>query len=209
MPLKTHTNLPKNRLAHSYQSTIPHHTALNQKLGINHNARVFFFAGAMGDWARALSHSTRLTFSDIDSTRVNMSKSNPWRIKRFLTVAGELFPRRKKRFDWSVSYEPYPMKQPGKIKQTDLRGALVRSLLNQKGAKLIVGTTVNAHWQRNGLFEVAQSVAEEFGAQASQKLVKIKLKRSANTSFSEEECAVITLSTNDSARTKAIDYLSK
>jgi hypothetical protein len=115
------------------QEHIPVEKNLATKIGMHKGEKVLVFAGYLGDWAGGLSHETKVTYTDLNHTfKEFVRKQKRASINRFKVIAGESIPQRMRIYDWSFSYEPIPLINAGTMSIS-----LARSLLNNKGAKII------------------------------------------------------------------------
>lgn len=115
------------------QEHIPVEKNLATKIGMNKGDKVVVFAGYLGDWAGGLSHQTKVTYTDLNHTfKEFVRKQKRASISRFKVIAGESIPQRARIYDWSFSFEPIPLVYEG-----TMGVSLTRSLLNNKGAKII------------------------------------------------------------------------
>lgn len=115
------------------QEHIPVEKNLATKIGMNKGEKILVFAGYLGDWANGLSHETRVTYTDLNHTfKEFVRKQKRASISRFKVIAGESVPQRARIYDWSFSFEPIPLVNSGTMSVS-----LARSLLNNKGAKII------------------------------------------------------------------------
>ncbi len=115
------------------QSLIPKDPHLLQKLGIQKGEKIIYFMGCYGDWAKAISKQTHLTYTDATRSIIDFAKEkNKGNIKQFKLITAEMAPQRPMIYDWSFSYEPIPL-----LAAKTLKLNLTRSLLNKKGGKII------------------------------------------------------------------------
>lgn len=159
----------KNPLA-VQQQVVPADQKLGQKLGIAKSDRVLVFAGYFGDWAQALSHHAHVTYSDIGKTMTAFVKTHkPGRIERFWARPAQALPHARGQFDWSFSFEPYPLRYEGSLDM-----ALARSLLNRKGAIIVNASSSNASNLPNRPFSnLVNVVAKIYGANARSSVLRI------------------------------------
>ncbi|MEM0360190.1 MAG: class I SAM-dependent methyltransferase [Candidatus Diapherotrites archaeon] len=184
------------------QSIVPRDPMLLQKLGIEKNARVLVFAGCHGNWARALSENSRVTFTDVSKGMVEKAKRKNPKIESFKVREASLQPRRTGIYDWSFSFEPIPLHDGA------LQLALVRSLLNRFGAKIVRGGI-----ETNSLIDSAlREIAKIYRAPLDEKKCRIKTAYELETyglgpeekRFAGESTIVVfTLHSNPQAREKA------
>jgi hypothetical protein len=193
------------------QDYVPVET-VTKKLGIKKGEKVLVFAGYYGDWANALSHSTQLTYTDPSKEFANLyaRKHSGARVK---AVAAELVPLRPKKYDWSFSFEPFPVAQNG-----GLLHSMTRALLNNKGAKVVLS---NQDLSRNQIMQkTIDSIAKIYGAKVGVSKFSLNVMRvmdslsmiqksdAENLRISEalpkkENLHLITLLTNPIARKRA------
>jgi hypothetical protein len=178
------------------QAISPSPEGLSKNLGIKPGSTINFFAAGYGDWARALANDNKVHYSDLDIGLVGKYG----RDKRFvsgLMIDGSSRPRIRGQFDWSVSFEPIPMHKIG------LTMSLVRSLINNRGAKIIYGSM--DHRERLGwLDETLGRLKSAYGFEHDRTVKTVEdvgLKK-------QQEIEVITVLTNPKTRGKAWTDLS-
>ena len=166
---------------------------LSRIVGIKKGSSVFFFAGCYGSWAEALARDgIKVTYSDVSANMVQGVKGRAKEvIARYRVFEASQWPRRPEKYDWSVSFEPIP------IKSTGLPLALMRSLLNKKGAKLIYSTLFIG--DSRIAFNLAKRIAELYGASCRVKRARVRDFRNGQ----KRGIRIITLKTNERARRKA------
>ena len=175
------------------QTIAPKSKGLSKKLGIKRGSRILVLAGCFGDWADALARDgNRVVYSDVSADMVRGIKESE-KGKKFESVRvfeASQWPRKSMRYDWSFSFEPIPIPYRG------LHLALMRSLLNRKGAKLVYGELFYDGAQKTG--KDVEEIARLYGARYVKQVVKIEDVRGG-----EHEITVFTLKTNEEARRKA------
>jgi|GEM_PF-6043414 len=186
---------------------------VTRRLGIKKGEHVLVFAGYYGEWASSLSDLARISFTD-PSKEYSSLFSKRHAGARVKAVAGELVPTKYGKYDWSFSFEPFPLVQNG-----GLTYSMTRAMMNNKGAKIVLS---NNNPQRNKhLVDIVQRVAKVYGAKVTGESVTLDVisaidtLRKAQKSDSEnlrfgdaqsrkEKMSVVTLLTNPSARKKAM-----
>jgi hypothetical protein len=176
-----------------HQSCVPQDARLFQKLGILPKQKILFFAGCYGDWAGQLAQQCEVHYTDISKSMTRFVKTQrPEHIRSFRTRPAELQPRRPFRYDWSFSFEPHPLTGS---KGSPFRLALLRSLLNTRGAKIVF----KPYSLQSSNFQEMKEVAKIYGAKARSRLVIIRSKEV----HAGVKLEVMTLETNSKARKKA------
>ena len=172
------------------QGFVPADRFLGKKLGITSKAKVLVFAGYFGDWARALSKTCAVKYTDLGPKMTRLAATKKSNVKSFTTRPAELLVRRPKVYDWSFSFEPYPV---------GLRGmslVFIRSLLNKKGCKI-------AERDKGSSFvRISEHISEIYGANSTVKTASIS--GTTERSTGQHEITILTLRTNASARKKAM-----
>lgn len=186
-PSKLRKNYPAR------QRIVPVSKGLSEKLGIEKNSKIHFFAGGYGNWAKALARDNKVRYSDASRKLVkNLKKYTKAKgLQSIRTLEGSQWPRKRKKFDWSISFEPIPMTG------APLTLALSRSLLNNKGAKLIYGEYPAITPYYNKALKTARQVEKAYGAECTEK------KNIKNIDERARKIDIITLLTNEKARKKA------
>ncbi|MFH1235262.1 MAG: hypothetical protein V1493_06635 [Candidatus Diapherotrites archaeon] len=177
------------------QLIIPKAQGLSEAIGINPGSKIHYFAGFTGDWARALALKNEVYYSDASPATVEWQrgvKSAGYKSVKLRDAA--MFPDRKRAFRWSVSFEPIP------LRDEQLALALTRSLLNEKGAKIVYGRGP-LKWSLPD-YAVAKEIAEIYGGSAGIETKKIGT-FSRNGKIRERRVDIITLETNDASREMA------
>ena len=195
------------------QHFIPNDKHLHEKIGVEKNQKVLVFAGCYGDWANSLSKFSSVRYTDIGQEMTQYAKSRfSGAVSSFRASPAELVPQRARVFDWSFSFEPYPL-----IRTGGLEMALVRSLINTKGAKIVFNVLKEAgHVKWRGMKHsqceaLAKRVAKRYGAEVDVKVVDINGTRSISSAHKDvgnKSCLIVTLKTNSRARKKALFDLS-
>ncbi len=118
----------------NHQSTIPEDPQLMAKLGLAKSEKLHFFCAYTGDWARALSEHCIVHASDISYQNAALLRSKKGKIRSVFRIAAQIAKLKQHGpFDWSISYEPYPVTDPAGSFEHVLR----LSLLNRRGLKMI------------------------------------------------------------------------
>jgi len=177
----------------SEQDFVPTDRKLIEKLGLKKGEKVLVFAGGHGDWANALARKKMKVFYTDASKKMTsyaekrFSKS---KISSFRAREASLQPQLKKKFDWSFSFEPVPLEP-----SWNLTFALLRSLLNKKGAKFVYrerddpfGPKINKEFEKIYGIKIRTKLELLFGIRHGKKQLK--------------ECNIITIKTNNEARKK-------
>ncbi len=176
-----------------YQAIVPMSKGLSKILGIERGSRILFFAGCYGDWADALARDgNHVIYSDVSRNMVR-EVNKPHYFRQFeeaRVLEASQWPRKPKRYDWSVSFEPVPLVDKG------LPLAVMRSLLNRKGVKLIFGSSYL------GTLEIVHKLMREiayiYGAKCRKKSTWVR-----DIYEGRRKVIVLTLVTNEEARRKA------
>jgi hypothetical protein len=116
------------------QATLPDDENLLEKLSLKPNEKVLFIAGYYGNWAKALAkYGINVYYSDVSKNLVDWARKSlkERNIKRYFVSDYTLIPSKKMEYDWTFSFEPIGAKQGLPI-------AMLRSLLNKGGGKLVV-----------------------------------------------------------------------
>lgn len=180
------------RKPYPLQEVVPKDRELLKKIGIKKDSKVLFFAGGAGDWAKALSEKgCQVTYTDVSPSMVQIAKKKFGNkgIKRFRKRDALLHPRRKKVYDWSVSFEPVP------LWRKSLPITLVRSLLNNKGAKIISTPGY-------GFYKIMKSISRIYKVDLESKTRRRIWTKKALSGLRNPQIEVFTLRTNEQARKK-------
>ncbi len=174
---------------------------LSNKLKINMDERVLVFAGYSGDWANSISKFAKVTYTDLseESTRIALNRfRGEKRMIAFKIRPASLQPRKSKIYDWSFSFEPFPLHLPSLALQT----ALLRSLLNKKGAKIVYTGTKLYSTNPNRELELIANLYGVKSELVKTSLVALTKKRAfeGETSGINTMFSVFTLYTNRKAR---------
>jgi len=194
------------------QDYAPRDLSVRKKMGIKQGERVLVFAGYFGEWARALTPKTRVTFTDpsAEYTRAFKAHQSEARVK---TIPGEIIPTKNGTYDWSFSFEPFPLVGHGGIIHT-----ISHSLMNKGGVKIAYSNQDPA--RNTQLRKIASQVASVYGAQVTETRFSADMLRSLDTlrkraqsdaenlRFSEaspvrETINLLTIRTNPAARRMA------
>lgn len=150
----------KQDLLFNSQSSLPVEE-VHRKIGVKKNSKVLFIAGGAGWWAGKLAEKTKLTFTDISKKQVDLAAKKKIGVNQF-TINALRVPLKEKQYDWTVSFEPLP------LKGNALPLVMLRGLLNEKGVKII------SKYFSSGEKETAQKLKEIYGANIRTSEVKIK-----------------------------------
>ncbi|HNV01184.1 MAG TPA: hypothetical protein PKK60_02030 [archaeon] len=184
------------------QDYIPVEKNLATKIGMNKGEKVLVFAGYLGDWAGGLSHETRLTYTDLNHTfKEFVRKQKRASISKFKVIAGESVPQRPKIYDWSFSFEPIPLVNSGTMSVS-----LARSLLNNKGAKIIFSPMYEVEsaecWSK-----YVKNLSKIYGVEVDYSRIPLNSQRARSyfgiSSPSIRKFDLMTIHTNPIARKKA------
>jgi len=179
------------------QEFVPRDPKLMQKIGLKKGERIIFFAGCYGDWAAALSKSCEVKYTDVSDEMLRAAKAkNPNAAKSFRVAAAETVPQRMKVFDWSFSFEPYPLSM-----HRGINLSLMRSLLNRKGLLMVFSPMVDARNEIRAFFERrTRKIAELYGAGFEKKSVVVH--GEGKKGFENRKSYVFVMRTNNVAREK-------
>lgn len=137
------------------QSLVPTDVRLAQKIGIRPGEKVLVFAGSYGEWAKALSTFCEVHYTDISKEMISHAQqNNRGNVRSFHRWPAELAPRKPGKFDWSFSFEPYPLVQ----ESATLPLVLLRSMLNKQGAKIVLVKQVG--WPSTSIERLNELLAE-------------------------------------------------
>lgn len=181
----------------SKHSFSPKDPVLLKKIGIKEKDRVYYFAGFEGSWAKAIaSFGPEVTFTDISKHYVEKAKESGFRYQRVLRKEAGRYPRKPLRYDWSFSFEPFPVLRDNPLMP------VMRGLLNKKGLKFVVfgkgWKKPIKHYLNSKIFPLCNL----YGA----KLVFSETKTKGKTPGSAEKNAslmIVTVHSNNNARQKA------
>ncbi|MCX6804324.1 MAG: hypothetical protein NTY48_07220 [Candidatus Diapherotrites archaeon] len=189
------------------QSIRPRDPQLLSKLGMASGDRVLVVAGFTGDWARAIAHDARVTFTDLIREAVIRARKKTSFVAKLAGMKGNIISakaipaeravERPSVYDWTFSYEPIPIQTSGAIKLVALR-----SLLNRRGLCLAWGPFREANFEESNystLYELSE-ISRIYGI-ADPVISRPKIIQTVFGGKSEVE--VVRLLTNDSAREKA------
>ncbi len=213
--LKTHSHwkIPNERTLYSsarkgswnwfkggIQAVCPSSKNLSNSLGIERGSKILFLAGCYGDWAKALAEDkNQVTYSDVSMEMVKGIKqsSKGKKLKATRILEASQWPRKPNKYDWSISFEPLPL-----FNQLPLM--LMRSLLNQKGAKIIYGGLVGnvgnlRKYYIEGTMRITKRIAELYNASYEKSASLVSSLRWDEM----EKITIITLKTSKEARRKA------
>jgi hypothetical protein len=168
---------------------------LSQKLGFNKGEKIDFFAACSGDWARALAEELEVHASDVSKKVVENLKRNQGKIKSVQQRAAEYGAIVPNYFDWTVSFEPYPIflfSSHGMINTVRM------SLINRKGLKAVFEVNTPGLYKRK-----IRLFAELYEVKLKEETVKIRVIKATERIPKEREMLIFTVETNPKARKKA------
>ncbi|MCX6802359.1 MAG: hypothetical protein NT067_04575 [Candidatus Diapherotrites archaeon] len=169
---------------------------MSRILEIKPGSTINFFAAGSGDWARALATENKVHYSELDPELVGRH-GHDLRFASASLKEASLWPRTRGQFDLSVSFEPVPMHKIG------LTMSLVRSLINNIGAKIIYGSRDHRN-QLVWLDEALGRLKNVYGFEHGRKVKTVQ----DIVSKKEQEIEVITVLTNPKTRITAWTDLS-
>ncbi len=123
----------KKKTARS-QHTIVNDNNLLNKIGLDKTDKILTIAGYYGNWTDAIAKAgCKTTYSELsrnltDFARRNFGKNK--NIQRFICADYVTVPKKEQEFDWTITFEPVGG-------EMGLTLAIIRSLLNKKGIKII------------------------------------------------------------------------
>ncbi|MDO8625687.1 MAG: class I SAM-dependent methyltransferase, partial [Candidatus Diapherotrites archaeon] len=174
--------------AYTHQGVIPADPNLAEKMGIKPGQKIIAVAGGAGDWTHALSKTCKVTYTDISPRMAKyVATEKKGELNAMHAWPAEAVIRRPNQYDWTFSFEPYPLQETSK----QLDHVLVRSLLNRYGGKIVEQqhTTLDANLKR---------VAELYGASFESSVATIRVQP-----WNPDNVGVLTLHTNARARQRA------
>jgi len=181
------------------QHVIPRDNKLLKKIGVRPGSRILIFAGGFGDWANQLGRYAKIEYSDITQEMAEWVGAYQKRIKKHFVADAMTIPKRKRKYDYSFSFEPT-------IGSQALSGAMQRALLNNVGCIIIeregftslFGTDIRA---------LMQSISRIYGARYEERQTIVKgifhtqrVKNGGRDKIEEIPLVTYCLFTNDSAR---------
>jgi protein-L-isoaspartate O-methyltransferase len=186
------------------QATLPNDKKLLNKVGLKRNEKVLVIAGYYGDWAKALAKAGVIVcYSDVSKNLVNYAKKSlkERNIKEYICSDYSLIPSKALKYDWSFSFEPIGANQGLPI-------AMLRSLLNKKGGKLVVYPRIveeefNRHLKSSRkLTRIIKRLSKTYKTryEISKRLIIGKAQKGEKLA---KKHVIVTIFTNDSARKKA------
>ena len=193
-----------------FQAFVPKDNALGRKLGIGKKQNVVFVLGCYGDWARELSKFCNLKYTDISPEMTNFAKAriNNERVK-YGVVPAEIIPQRKKVYDWTFSFEPFPL-----LLGNGPELSFMRTLLNKYGSKFVFAKSKKESKSVNVFFKRLSNFAQIYGCELEQKQVFVEGGK-LGQEVSGHNLTLFTLKTNSGARERAnldlklLNYLNK
>ena len=166
------------------------------KVGLSSGEDVFFFAGYHGDWPSALARAgCNVTYADLSEGLADLVRRGE-RGRNFVEIFagdGGRYPNRTAAYDWSMSFEPLPMRDTDSLYR-----ALERSLLNRKGGKIVVRPKTE-----DLIAPLVESFAAEKGAEYRLDRIDISAKRKYGLRIESIPHTVLTVETNDELRRAA------
>lgn len=185
------------------QATLPTDKKLLNKIGLKRNDKILVIAGYYGDWAKALAKAGVIVhYSDVSISLLNWCKKNlkEKNIKKYILSDYVLIPSKKLEYDWTFSFEPIGAKQGLPI-------AMLRSLLNKKGGKLVVYPRIisedcGKHFKSSRkLSKIVKCLSKAYKTRykISKKLIRGKAQKGEKL---VKKHVIVTIFTNDSARRK-------
>ena len=187
------------------QATLPTDKNLLKKIGLRKNEKVLFIAGYYGNWAKALAKAeVMVCYSDVSRNLVNYAKKSlrEKNIREYVCSDYTLIPSKSLEYDWTLSFEPIGTKQGLPI-------AMLRSLLNRKGGKLIVYPRVieeidsSKHYKSSRpLTKIAKILCKVYKAdyEITKKIIEGKGQKGGEL---KKKHVILTIFTNNLTRKKA------
>jgi hypothetical protein len=182
----------KKKIARS-QHTLVSDKSLLRKIGLDRKDSILIIAGYYGDWADAIARAgcettySELSKSLVDYARRRFGKND--KIQKFMQANYVNVPKKEQGFDWTVTFEPVGINM-------GLPLAVVRSLLNRKGFKVIHYPRENKPLEKYHNIKV---IASAYGAGFERKSVFINgIDQKLRTLKGKH--IVTTVLTNDKAR---------
>lgn len=185
------------------QATLPNDKKLLNKVGLKRNDKVLFIAGYYGDWTKALAKAGAIVYySDVSRNLVNYAKKSlkEKNIKEYICSDYALIPSKAFKYDWTFSFEPIGANQGLPI-------AMLRSLLNRKGGKLVVYPRIveeeyNRHLKSSRkLTRIIKRLSRIYKTRYEITKIRIKGKAQKGEELVKKH-VIVTLFTNDSTRKK-------
>ncbi len=189
----------KKKTARS-QHTIVNDKHLLKKIGLDKKDKILTIAGYYGDWTNAIAKAgCKVIYSELSKTLVNFARRKFGKNKNILkfTCANYVnVPKKENEFDWTITFEPIG----GKM---GLPLAIIRSLLNKKGFKVIHYPRENKPLKSYARYKL---IADVYGVKFDRKAVFIK---GINQKFKilDKKHIVTTLKTNNVAKEKVKEDL--
>jgi hypothetical protein len=181
-----------------HQGVIPDDPQLGKKIGFSPKERILVFAGSYGDWASSLSRFAEVHYTDVSPSMTNYARLKfPSNVRSFRARPAELQPRKKGRFDWSFSFEPFPIMDRGTISLV-----LLRSLLNNKGAKIVFGG-IHSRYGIEDLSRDLMKLRRNYRIRTEKRSFWIAAKDSGGRSGFSSFISILTVFTNPHAQRKA------
>lgn len=185
------------------QATLPNDKKLLNKVGLKRNEKVLVIAGYYGDWAKSLAKAGAIvSYSDVSRNLVNYAKKilKEKNIKEYICSDYALIPSKSLEYDWTFSFEPIGANRGLPI-------AMLRSLLNKRGGKLVVYPRIveeeyNRHLKSSRkLTRIIRNLSKIYKTmyQISKKLIRGKVQKGGKL---VKKHVIVTIFTNDSARKK-------
>ncbi len=188
---------------------------VSREIGFKPGQKILIVAGYYGDWAAHFAKNHKVTYTDVGREMAEYAKKSALfrgtPAKMYKAIPAELVPQRQKIYDWTFSFEPYPISKEGGMQHT-----LVRSLLNNKGSKFLfvddpykptasyfTGSGIKQHtltYMSRHYFNPLQRI---YGAKVSTKVLDIKLMAERLDKPQSFDCTLYTVETNNLARQRA------
>jgi hypothetical protein len=183
------------------QHSIPNDKNLLAKVGLNKKDKILTIAGYYGDWTNALAKAgCKTTYSEISQPLTNWARkkfSKNKNIKKFVCANYITLPKNKNEFDWTITFEPVGG-------EMGLSIAIIRSLLNKKGFKVIHYPRENKPLESYARYKLLANV---YNCNFNRKSVFIK---GINYKFQslDKKHIITTIKTNEKARKKAMEDIN-
>lgn len=148
------------------QHTIISDEKILSKIGLRKNENLLIIAGYYGNWANSLAQAgAKVTYSELSKTLVSYVKRKySGAISNFICSNYVNLPKKENEFDWTVSFEPVGG-------ESGLPIAIIRSLMNRKGIKIIHYPRENKPEQS---YERYSLIAEVYSCHFTRKKVFLK-----------------------------------
>jgi hypothetical protein len=179
------------------QNFVPETSGLDKKLGVAKGSKILFFAGFAGDWASALGSFSNVRFTDINRDMIKHAKAKiEGQVESFKRAAAETVPQRKNIYDWSFSFEPYPLLFRKRSQVT-----LMRGLLNKKGIKLVFAPgDVNNMRLPAKFVNRGKQIADIYGVSLEERIITVDGRVKGRGEPKPRQLFMLTLRTNAKVR---------